>query len=129
MGEQIVTDPFAAGAQFSNGVAEINRIPKDDGRDDEIEARCSIALIFEGAVADFAKAMKEHRPGERVARLSLVEARVRPPPQSRVADPVEGEERAFEPSYFPKGLRQRILFWVSGEPTHQDRRRNGSCFD
>ncbi|BDV36168.1 hypothetical protein SS37A_36980 (plasmid) [Methylocystis iwaonis] len=38
MSEQIVTDSFAAGAQFGNGVAEIDRIPKDDGRDDEIEA-------------------------------------------------------------------------------------------
>lgn len=103
MGKQIVTDPFSAGAQFSNGVAEINRIPKDDGRDDEIEARCSIALIFERAVADFAKAMKEHCPGERVARLPLIEARVRPPPQSRVADPVEGWS---SPTHFVLGKRR-----------------------
>jgi len=34
-------------------VAEIDRIPKDDGGDDEIEAGGSVALIFEGAVADF----------------------------------------------------------------------------
>ncbi len=129
MSEKIVTDPFSIGAQFSNGVAEIDCIPKDDGRDDEIKARSPIALIFEGPVADFAKAMKEYRPGERVARLSPVEASVRPPPQSGVADPVEGEESAFKPSHFPKGLRQRILFGISCEPTHQDRRRNGSSFD
>ena len=112
MGKQIVTNPFSAGAQFSNGVAEIDHIPKDDGRDDEVEARCAIALIFERPVADFAKTMKEHRPGECVAGLTLVEARVRPPPQSRVADPVEGKEGAFEPSYFPKRLRKRILLRV-----------------
>jgi hypothetical protein len=35
-----------------------------------------------------------------------------PSPQSRVADPVEGEEGAFEPSYFPKRLRKRILLRV-----------------
>ena len=129
MSEQIVTDPFAIGAQFGNGMAEIDRIPKDDRRDDEIETRSAVALIFERPVADFAKAMKEHRPGERVTRLSLVEAGVRPPAQSGVADPVEREERAFEPSYFPKCFRQRILFGVGREPAHQDRWRNGSSLD
>ena len=123
MSEQIVTDAFSAGAKLGNGVAEIDRIPTDDGRGDEIEARGPIALIFERPVADFSEAMKEHRPGERVARLTLVEPGVCSPPQTRVADPVEGEEGAFEPSYLPKRLRQRILFGVSGEPTHQDRRR------
>lgn len=39
MSEQIVTDSLTTGAQLSNGVAEVDRIPKDDGRDDEIEAR------------------------------------------------------------------------------------------
>jgi hypothetical protein len=129
MSEQIVTDSFAAGAQFSNGVAEIDRIPKDNGRDDQVEARCSIALIFERPVADFAKAMKEHRPGEGIARLTLVEAYICSPPESRVTDPVEGEEGPFKSSYFSKGFRQRILFGVSGEPAHQDRRRDGSSFD
>ncbi len=52
MSEKIVTDPFSIGAQFSNGVAEIDSVPEDDGRDDEIEARSPIALIFEGPVAD-----------------------------------------------------------------------------
>jgi len=47
MGEQILTDPFAIGTQFGNGVAEVDRIPKDHGGDDEIEARSPVALIFE----------------------------------------------------------------------------------
>jgi hypothetical protein len=41
--EKIVTDPFSIGAQFSNGVAEIDRISKDDGRDDEIDRGCPTA--------------------------------------------------------------------------------------
>ena len=129
MSEQIVTDPFAIGAQFGYGVAEIDSVPEDDSCDDEIKTGSTVALIFEGPVADFTEAVKEHCPGERVTRLSLVEAGVRPAPQSWVADPVEGEKGAFEPAYFPKGLRQRVLFGVSREPTHQDRRRNGSSFD
>lgn len=100
------------GAQRGNGMAEIDGVPEDNGRDDEIEARSPVQLIFEGPVADFVQAMKEYRSGERVARLSFVEAGARPPPQGRVADPINGKDGAFEPSYFPKGLRRRILFGV-----------------
>src|SRR5208337_4858221 len=39
-------------------------------------------------------------------------ASVRAPPQSRIADPVEGEERALQASDLPERLRQRILFGV-----------------
>ncbi len=74
MGEQILTDPFAFGMQFGNGVAEVDRIPNDDGGDDEIEAISPVALIFERPVADFTESMKEHRPGESVLRLALIEA-------------------------------------------------------
>ena len=111
MSEQIVTDPFPVGTQFGYGVAEVDRIPKDDGSDDEIETGSTVALIFERPVADCTKAMKEHCPGERVARLALIEASVRPPPQSGSLIQ-SGEERAFEPAHFAKGLRQRILFGV-----------------
>jgi hypothetical protein len=53
MGEQIVTDPFAIGAQFGNGMAEVDSVPKDDRGYDEIEARSPVALIFELLVAGF----------------------------------------------------------------------------
>jgi hypothetical protein len=73
--------------------------------------------------------MKEHRPGKRVARLAFVEAGIRSPPQRRVADPVQGEEGAFEPADLAERLGQRILFGISREPPHQCRRRNGSGLD
>ena len=112
-----------------NSATEIDGVPEDDSRDGEIEARSPVSLIFEGAVTDFAETVKEHRPGERVARLALVEAGIRSPPQSRIADPVEGEEGAFEPSDLAERFRQRILFGISREPTHQRRRRDGSRLD
>ena len=105
VGEQIVADGLAPGAQFGCGAAEIDGVPQDHGGDGEIEAGRPVFLIFEGPVADFAEAMKEHRPGERVARLALVEAGVGPPPQRRVADPVEGEERALQAPDLPQRLR------------------------
>jgi hypothetical protein len=116
MSEQVLTDSHSIGAQFGNCMADIDRVPKDDGRDSEIETRSPVALILEGAGADFAAAVKEHQPGERVARLALVEAGRSSAVAVRVSDPVEGEDGAFEPSYLPKRLREGILFGVSGEP-------------
>ena len=46
-------------------------------------------LVFEGSVADFAEAVKEHGPLESMVRLAFVEACVRAPPQGGVPDPVE----------------------------------------
>lgn len=79
MREKIIRDNFAARAQFVDGAAEINRVPEDDCGDGEVEAGCAIALIFEGAVADFAEAVEEDRPLEGMVRLALVEAGVRSP--------------------------------------------------
>jgi hypothetical protein len=78
MGEQLVADNLPLEAQFGNGAAEIDGVPEDDSRDGEIEARRPVSLVFERPVPDFAEAMKEHRPGERVARLALVDSRPAP---------------------------------------------------
>ncbi len=64
MGEQGVVDDLALGAQLIDGAAEIDGIPEGDGRDGEIEPGSPVSLIFEGAVTDFAEAVKEHGPGE-----------------------------------------------------------------
>ena len=61
------------GTQLGNHTAEIDRVPEDHGCHCEIEAGGAVALVFEGAVANFAVAMKEQGPGERVARLTLVQ--------------------------------------------------------
>jgi hypothetical protein len=52
-----------------------------DGGDNEIKAGCALTLIFEGAVADFAKAMKEHGAREHIASLAIVKSGARPPTQ------------------------------------------------
>lgn len=44
----------------------------DDGSRDEAQARRAEALVLEGSVSDFALAMEEHCPSERVARLALI---------------------------------------------------------
>ena len=39
MGEQLVGQSFGLGAKLGNGVADVDRIPEDDGDDCEVEAR------------------------------------------------------------------------------------------
>ena len=74
MGEQGIADDLALGAQLIDGASEINGVPEGDGRDGKIEPGSPVSLIFEGAVTDFAEAVKEHGPGEGVFRFALVEA-------------------------------------------------------
>jgi hypothetical protein len=39
---------------WEHSAAEINGVPEDYSRDNEIEARSPVSLIFEGAVTNFA---------------------------------------------------------------------------
>ena len=59
MGEEIVGDGLAAGAQLSHGPAEIDGVPEDDGGDGQVQPRGTVALILEGAVSDFSMAVEE----------------------------------------------------------------------
>ena len=105
MGKQKIADNLTLSAQFGNGAPEIDGVPEDDGRYGEIEAGSPVPLVLKSPVTDFTKAMKEHRSGERVTGLALVEPGIRPPAQSRVADPIEREERAFEASNLAERFR------------------------
>jgi hypothetical protein len=100
VGDKLAGNYFSTRAQFIEGAPEINGILEDDGGDGEVEARGPVALVFEGTVADFTEAMKEHGAREGVARLALVETCVGPPAQSRVADPVERKQRALQAADF-----------------------------
>ena len=74
MGEQIVGDVFPFGSQRVDDFFEIDSVPQNDGGDYEVEAPGAVALIFVGAVADFAEPMETDGPGQSVVRLALVEA-------------------------------------------------------
>ena len=73
VGEQVIGQSFGLGAKLGNGVAEVDGVPKDDGGDREVEARGTVALVFEGAVPDLAVTMEKQGAGERVSGLAFVE--------------------------------------------------------
>ena len=73
MGQQIVGNRRSLRARLPDGTVEIDRVPMNYSGGDEAQARCAEALVFEGAVSNFALAMEEHRAAQRVACLALVE--------------------------------------------------------
>lgn len=57
-----------------NGPFDIDRVPMDDGGDDEVEAGCAEGLAFERSVADFAALVEEDGALQFMRGLALVEA-------------------------------------------------------
>ena len=72
VGEQLVGHVDAAAAQMTDSSVEIDGVPERHGRGDEGQAGGAMALVLEGAVAQFAEAVEEDGAGERVAGLALV---------------------------------------------------------
>ena len=87
---QRVRNNFAAAAQLIQCTTEIHSVPERDRGGDEREPACTILLRFGRAIAQPAKAMEADRPGERVARLTLIELDGRLPPERRVPEPRNG---------------------------------------
>ena len=88
--DQLRRDGLAAGAQDVEGGLQVAGVPEDDGRNEQVQPGGAVGLVLEGSVAQFAEAMEEHGPGERVAGLALVQAGVGAPAQVAAAEPVEG---------------------------------------
>ena len=53
MGQQMVRRVFDL-AENGDGAFQVSRVPKNDGRDEEVEARGAMLLVLISAVADFA---------------------------------------------------------------------------
>ncbi len=73
MGEQFVGYVDADAAQVPDDPVEIDGVPERYGRGDESQSGGAMALVLEGAVAQFAETVEEDGAGERVAGFALVE--------------------------------------------------------
>ena len=98
VGQQRIGDVFDL-SQSIDGAFEISGVPKDDRRDDKVEAGGAVLLVFVCAVADFAEPMDENRPRETVAGFAFVEFLAGPASQIGAIDPVRAESvRSRRPS-------------------------------
>ena len=73
VGEQVIRQSFGLGAKLGNGVAQVDGAPRNDGGDRKVEARGTVALVFEGGVPTLAVTMEKQDAGECVFDLALVE--------------------------------------------------------
>ena len=63
MADHIIGQFVPFGPQALDDAREIDGVPQDDGTDHQVEAGSAESLALEGAVADFATLVEEHRPG------------------------------------------------------------------
>ena len=83
----------------------------------------AVVLALAPAVADFALAPDPERVLERVMSLALVRAGVGPALHIGVEQPVDDEERAFDPSDFAESDSQFVLARIGRELSQQLTRR------
>lgn len=74
--EETVWNGGSRAAQIFRGASEIDGVPIDDRRGDEVEAGRAIALVFEGAVGEPPLLVQKDGLIEGMARLALVQTRV-----------------------------------------------------
>ena len=86
----------------------------DDGGE-QVEPGHSVVLALARAVADFALTPDAERVLERVMSLALVQAGVGPARNIGVEQPVDDEERAFDPSDFSESDSQFVLARIGDE--------------
>ena len=98
--EGLVDGPLLESFDEVGGAFEVDGVPEDDGGGEEVESGCSVALVVEGSVADFAEAVEEHGSGERVAGFAFVESVVDASSKVNVLEPVEDEQGSFDAADF-----------------------------
>jgi len=86
--QQRAIDTLTVIAQGVRSPFQIDGVPQHDGCCHQIEAAGPVALLLKAAVADFAQPVEEHRPGKRVACLTLIESSLHTAAQFHTLQPV-----------------------------------------
>ena len=90
VGQEIVRHAAAVSPDVLDGLLQVHRVPVHNSGGDQAEPRGPEALVFEGAVADIALAVKERRAPERIARLAFVEVGMAALAQLGIGQPLQG---------------------------------------
>ena len=100
MGQELGLDGQPGVFPLSDRFAEMGGIPVNDDGGEQVEPGHAVVLALDRAVADFALASDPERVLERVMSLALVQAGVGSALHIGVEQPVDDEERSFDPSDF-----------------------------
>jgi len=102
-------------AQGINSAFKIYGVPKNDSRDNQVQAAGAISLVLEAAVAEVALAVEEDGTRESVSGFAFVEANLDTPTELGVFHPLQHEKRAFYSSNFAELRVEAVLAGVAGE--------------
>jgi hypothetical protein len=105
MGEQFWWHIETCLLSLGDGLAEMDAVPVDDDGGEQIETGHAIVLSLHRPVSDFALTSDAQGVFESMVRLALVETDTGAALHVDIEDPVDEEERAFDPADFPE--RQR----------------------
>jgi hypothetical protein len=98
----------------ANCALQINRVPENDGRDHKIQPAGAMPLVLMRAIPQFAQAVEEYRPGQRVFCFSFIEPDMDALSQFDAADVLKQEHRALNLAEFSQGQGQAVLPGVGG---------------
>jgi hypothetical protein len=89
MPHQFSGDRVSSLAERFQSTFQVDGIPKGDGGDDQVEATGPVVLMFEAAVPHLSQSVEEHRSGQGVPGLPLVEPDLHPTTQPGILEPLE----------------------------------------
>ena len=115
MGQELGLDRQAGVLPLSDRFVETGGIPVNDDGGEQVEPGHAVVLSLAGAVADFALAPD----AERVMSLALVQAGVGSALHIGAEQPVDDEERSFDPSDFAESDGQFVLARIGCEFAQQ----------
>ncbi len=127
--QQRVINGMAVATQRVRSPFQIDRVPQHDGSRYQIEAASPVALLLETAVADFTQAVEKHCPGQRIARLALVQAGMHAAAQFHALQPVQDEQRALDAAQLAERHGQAVLAWVAAELSEHQGGRHRALLD
>ena len=119
MGHELGHDDQPGVFPLSDRFAEMGGIPVNDDGSEQAETGHAAVLTLARAVADFALASDAERVLERVMSLALVQAGVGSALHIGVKQPVNDEERSFDPSDFAESDVQFVLARIGPELSQQ----------
>ena len=108
-GRELGLDCKAGVFPLSDRFVEVGGIPVNDDGGEEVEPGHAVVLALAGVVADFALASDLDGLLEGVVCLALVQAGVGSALHIGVEQPVDDEERSFDPCDFAEGDGQFVL--------------------
>lgn len=99
----------------NDSTTEVLCIPVDDDRREKIQARHAIVLAFGSTISDFALTTDAQRVFQSMMGLPLIKTNLSAPLHISIEQPLNNEQRPFDPTDFAQGHGQLVLTGVRGE--------------